>query len=528
MPWTKLHEFITYSELNDKVLKYINEDKYCDDEYWTLTPLHLSIMANNNTARVALLRKGVKETIFDYHLFETFALWSQRLLSVSRLWDKDSYDAILLQEIRNSVVDDTDNMNPFHAITVLKSQYMKWAYRKPLSQMKFTPYELALAVGCNTDGLSKSTSIKSEWTYESIICEENIRREAMSYLAIAVFKTPEMRKQHLNYVFDEKYTSKCIVESKLKWIAGQLRKEILVPEQFLTMNSYSEWLDVVQSLNNEIQEIVKFGDNTICFKNIIIGTGTEGIVLMGYSNTGRVAIKLTKDFINEKVLYETAYPDKIESGEVSFLPKLIFNGIEYNGAIVMPCYEIGSLKLFLSYIRTKEKEFFTPELRLRMVLDIAKALRDLHAKNIEHNDIKSDNILLQPQLSPIFIDFGLSTIGIRDGFCGTAEYLAPEIWTDGEKIRFKCDVYAFGILMWEVMTGLVLYSCGDEVVEELQIPEKRKQGEVLLSELVPDGTRPTIRDTVIPKEIYERCWEKEPRSRPSMDEVVEILSVIRL
>ena len=69
MPWTKLHEFITSSELNDKVLKYINEDKYCHDEYWTLTPLHLSIMALNNTARVALLSKGVKETIFDYHLF---------------------------------------------------------------------------------------------------------------------------------------------------------------------------------------------------------------------------------------------------------------------------------------------------------------------------------------------------------------------------------------------------------------------------------------------------------------------------
>ena len=192
----------------------------------------------------------------------------------------------------------------------------------------------------------------------------------------------------------------------MKWIAGQLRKEILVPEQFLTMNSYSEWLDVVQSLNNDSGDIVKIDDNTICLKNIIIRTGAEGLVLMGYRNNvggGRVAIKLTKNFINEKVLYETAYPDKIESGEVSFVPNFIFNGIEYNGAIIMPCYEIGSLKLFLSYICTKEKEFFTPEFRLRMVLDIAKALRNLHAKNIEHNDIKSDNILLQPAVvAPIY------------------------------------------------------------------------------------------------------------------------------
>ena len=113
------------------------------------------------------------------------------------------------------------------------------------------------------------------------------------------------------------------------------------------------------------------------------------------------------------------------------------------------------------------------------------------------------------RLSPLFIDFGLSTIGIRDR---ASEYLAPEIWTDEEKIRFKCDVYAFGILMWEVMTGLVL-------VEELQMHDRKKQGKVLVSELIP-------RDTIIPKEVYERCWEKEPRRRPSMDEIVEILSRI--
>ena len=84
---------------------------------------------------------------------------------------------------------------------------------------------------------------------------------------------------------------------------------------------------------------------------------------------------------------------------------------------------------------------------------VASAVHLLHSKNIVHRDIKPENILLDSDFSPKLCDFGWS-VKLRPGeqrntFCGTYEYMAPEIF-DNEKYGFPVDVWSLGVLLYEL------------------------------------------------------------------------------
>src|SRR5207244_773121 len=100
----------------------------------------------------------------------------------------------------------------------------------------------------------------------------------------------------------------------------------------------------------------------------------------------------------------------------------------------------------------------TPKVACDVMWQVGDAVRFIHSRQILHGDIKTENIFLvrtpaQRRLVKL-LDFGLARadLGRDDGLDGTPEYLAPER-IDGAAASPQSDVYALGIVFWELLVG---------------------------------------------------------------------------
>jgi serine/threonine protein kinase len=90
---------------------------------------------------------------------------------------------------------------------------------------------------------------------------------------------------------------------------------------------------------------------------------------------------------------------------------------------------------------------------------IAEGIEYLHSQNIAHRDIKLDNILIEDKTNIVkIIDFGFSvmcsSIQKLKIFCGTPSYMAPEITMKKEYDGKTVDMWALGVLLYVMLTGI--------------------------------------------------------------------------
>lgn len=110
---------------------------------------------------------------------------------------------------------------------------------------------------------------------------------------------------------------------------------------------------------------------------------------------------------------------------------------------------------------------FTESKSRFLAAEIAVGLGLLHSQGVVYRDLKPENVLIDFRGHVVLTDFGLSkilktpdcdTAAKTDTFCGTAEYLAPEI-LKGEYYDQSVDWWSFGTLLYEMITGITPYWC---------------------------------------------------------------------
>ncbi|MCL7039497.1 hypothetical protein MKW94_006229 [Papaver nudicaule] len=155
--------------------------------------------------------------------------------------------------------------------------------------------------------------------------------------------------------------------------------------------------------------------------------------------------------------------------------------------------------------------------RLRMALDVAKGMNYLHTSHptIVHRDLKSPNLLVDKNWVVKVADFGLSrlkhhTFLSSKSTAGTPEWMAPEVLRN-EPSNEKCDVYSFGVILWELTTMRMPWSGMNpmQVVGAVGFQNRRLE--------IPKEV-----DPVVAKIICD-CWQSDPNLRPSFAQLMVLL-----
>ncbi|GKA02307.1 probable serine/threonine-protein kinase PIX13 [Tanacetum coccineum] len=166
----------------------------------------------------------------------------------------------------------------------------------------------------------------------------------------------------------------------------------------------------------------------------------------------------------------------------------------------------------------------------------AQGLAFLHSteNNVIFRDMKSSNIMLDMDYNAKLSDFGLLRVGSVNGeshvttqVMGTYGYAAPEYIATG-KLYVKSDVYGFGVVMLEMITGLRALDTNRHEHNLVDLARPFLSNEKRLERIMDprlDQDYPLIGANKAAGLILN-CLEPEPHNRPSMQEIVSILQVI--
>jgi hypothetical protein len=156
-----------------------------------------------------------------------------------------------------------------------------------------------------------------------------------------------------------------------------------------------------------------------------------------------------------------------------------------------------------------------------ILIGLCRGLSAMHATGIAHLDVKPSNVILRDfwngALTPVLVDFGLSGRRLRPG-CGTANYASPEIWgaVNCDDPR-PADVYAFGCLAYELLTGDTLFDAPSDVAIVAQHVSHDGIPEPLQAAYDDPDLRPLA-------EVLTSCLRHQPQNRATLVHVAQRLT----
>ncbi|XP_051931594.1 mitogen-activated protein kinase kinase kinase 12-like isoform X2 [Hippocampus zosterae] len=236
-----------------------------------------------------------------------------------------------------------------------------------------------------------------------------------------------------------------------------------------------------------------------------VGSGAQGAVFLGKLHGQEVAVKKVRN---------------IKETDIKHLRKLKHpNIITFKGICTQaPCYcilmEYCAQGQLYEVLRAGRK--ITPSLLMDWAMGVAGGMNYLHLHKIIHRDLKSPNILITYDDAVKISDFGtskeLSDKSTKMSFAGTVAWMAPEVIRN-EPVSEKVDIWSFGVVLWEMLTGEVPYKDVDSSAiiwgvgnNSLQLP-------------VPDSCPDSF------KLLLRQSWNCKPRNRPSFRQILLHLDI---
>lgn len=257
-----------------------------------------------------------------------------------------------------------------------------------------------------------------------------------------------------------------------------------------------------------------------------IGSGAFGDVYLACLKGKNVAVKKVRydkllaagkepKWIHEKFVLEVALMNKLSNNS---------NFVSMIGACISP----PNLCLVLEYMSggslydvihgAKRGSQQLPHVNV-IARCLAEGMAFLHSQTpqILHRDLTSANILLDNHNMPKIADFGISRFKLEIGdqtmtYIGNPRWRAPEI-TRGERYSSQVDVYAFGLILWELVSGKIPFFEMDGTPASIHAADGKRP------EMPPDCPG-------LWAELIQRCWQDNPAKRPTFAQVLDILPTL--
>lgn len=260
----------------------------------------------------------------------------------------------------------------------------------------------------------------------------------------------------------------------------------------------------------------------------VLGKGTFGTAYKAVFEFGPVVVVKR---LRDATCSEREFKEKIEvAGAMDHENLLPIRAYYYSldeKLLVCDYMPMGSLSAFLHGNKGAGRTPLNFEMRSRIALGAAHGISYLHSQgpNVSHGNIKSSNILLTKSYEARVSDFGLAQIVGPSSSPNRANgYRAPEV-IDPQRVSQKADVYSFGVLLLELLTGKApAHTFLNE--EGVDLPR-------WVQSFVNDERTSDVFDLELPKsdqtqekmvrllELAMECSAQYPDSRPSMPQVTK-------
>ncbi|XVE75694.1 hypothetical protein DITRI_Ditri12bG0113600 [Diplodiscus trichospermus] len=272
----------------------------------------------------------------------------------------------------------------------------------------------------------------------------------------------------------------------------------------------------------------------------LLGEGSLGPVYKAEFPDGQVAAVKNINMVSLSFYEEEKFTDVIQMASELRHPNIV--------SLIGYCVEHGQHLVVYEYVRNLSLDealhydVFKPlswRLRLCIALGIAQALDYLHSTfspPVAHRNIKAANILLDEELMPHITDCGLAVlrplttnvvkIKASEIAIGDTGYIAPELSQPGSDST-KSDVYAFGVLLLELLTGRRPFDSSRPRDEQSLVTWAlfRLHDSESLEEMVDPAIKRTLPSRFLSgfADIVSLCIQPEKEFRPPMSEIVESL-----
>lgn len=236
-----------------------------------------------------------------------------------------------------------------------------------------------------------------------------------------------------------------------------------------------------------------------------LGCGAFGAIYRGLWHEKVVAIKVWEGRLSEReqaqFIQEIQALERIKSP--SYVPQFYGACLEaHQACLVLEYCPLGSLDTVLA------RQRLSPAQQRTVAISLAKSLQFLHRQHIVHRYLKSANVLLTEDkpgapLQAKITGFGLSKthypsiVSAQLNLDALKVGLAPEVLS-GKETTSAADVYSFGVIVWEILTG-----------------------------------RPALASMALNQEydpaytaLIQRCWSPDPKQRPSMNDIILTLTAL--
>ncbi|QHO42293.1 Receptor-like protein kinase [Arachis hypogaea] len=294
-----------------------------------------------------------------------------------------------------------------------------------------------------------------------------------------------------------------------------------------------------QKLNFTVEQVLR----RLVDRNII-GKGCSGVVYRAEMDSGEViAVKKlwpttdAGEVLDEKTRVRDSFSAEVRTlGSIRHKNIVRFLGCCWNRKARLLIFDYMPNGSLSSLLHERTGTCLEWELRYRILLGAAQGIAYLHhdcVPPIVHRDIKANNILIGIQFEPYIADFGLAKL-VDDGdfgrssntVAGSYGYIAPE-YGYMMKITEKSDVYSYGIVLLEVLTGK--QPIDPTIPDGLHVVDwvRQKKGLDVLDPRLLSRPESEIEEMTQALGIAMLCVNPSPEERPTMRDIAAMLKEIK-